>query len=125
MDEIDKLFNLMGIDFNAMVSTMVEDMKENAKKQSPDIPDSFWDSFWGKFRKELDNESPRNFLVDIYKRHFTDDEIAGLIKFYESPLGHKSAKVNQQITQETQAISVSYFESLGKEIAKELIVEDS
>jgi len=131
MDEINKLLNLMEFDLDgmlsAMVENMVENMKEKAEKEYPDIPGSFWNSFRDKFRKDLDNESEslHNLLVDIYKRHFTREEIAGLIKFYESPLGRKLNKDNQQITQEIQAKSVTYFDSLAKEVIEELIEEDS
>ena len=123
MDEINKLFNLMGLDLNAVVSPMLESMAENIRK-NPDIPASFW-KFWDEYRKNPDIESLRNLYVDIYKRHYTQEEIAGLIRFYETPLGRKSTEKNQQITQECQTIGAAYFESLAQEVAEELLAEDS
>jgi hypothetical protein len=121
MDEINKLFNLTGLDVHAVASGMFEYLVENSKETMPDIPASYWD----KYRNSLETESLYNNYVAIYKRHYTDEEIADLIKFYESPLGSKSVKANQQITQETQANAQVYFESLGKAVATELLTEDS
>jgi hypothetical protein len=124
--EINKLFSLMGVDFSAIASTdlepMIESMIGNLQKEFPDfsIPESFWD----KYRKDPDIESLRSLYVAIYNRHYTREEIAGLIAFYESPLGRKSVQVNPQITQETQAVTQAYFESLIKETVEELIAED-
>jgi hypothetical protein len=121
MDETNKLFALTGTDFNVLASTMLESMIQNISEKIPDIPASFWD----KHRRNLDTESLRGSYTDIYKRHFTPQEISGLIKFYESPLGRKAAKCEQQITQEGQAASEAYFNSLVKEVMEELLAEDS
>ena len=121
MNEINKLFDSMGFDFNARVSAMLENLIENIKEKLPDIPDSFWD----KYRKNLDTESLRSIYVDIYKSHYTQEEIAGLITFYESPLGRKSINANSQIAQESQAIYEAYFGSLTKEVNEELLAESS
>jgi hypothetical protein len=121
MSDIIKLFNLLGLDVNSIASEMFEYLVENSKETMPDIPASYWD----KYRNSLDTESLYNNYVAIYKRHYTDGEIADLIRFYESPLGSKSIKANQQITQETQANAQVYFESLGKKVATELLSEDS
>ena len=121
MSEINRLFDLMGLDFNAMASAVLENMIKDLDEKNMNIPASFWD----KYRKNPDSESLRNLYVDIYKRHYTQEEIAGLIKFNESPIGRKSAEVNQQITQESQAISEVYFQSLIKEVVEELLAEDS
>lgn len=126
MNEINKLFDLMGIDINTMASTglenMIENMVNNIKEKFPDthIPESFWD----KYRKNPDTESLRKLLAAIYERHYTQEEIAGLIKFYESPLGRKSVQANAQITQESQANAIAYYESLVQEVVKELIEEE-
>jgi hypothetical protein len=37
--------------------------------------------------------------VDLYSQYFTNDEIKGLIQFYESPVGKKAIQVLPEITQ--------------------------
>jgi hypothetical protein len=41
--------------------------------------------------------------VGIYDKHFTEDEIKGLLQFYGSPLGQKVAVEMPKIGRETQA----------------------
>jgi uncharacterized protein len=39
----------------------------------------------------------------VYAKNFTLEEIQGLVKFYESPLGQRVVKVLPQVIQESQA----------------------
>jgi hypothetical protein len=54
-------------------------------------------------------------VIPIYDRHYTHNEIRGLIKFYESPLGKKMASVRPEITKEGIVVAeqwVRYLEPL-------------
>jgi hypothetical protein len=124
-NEINKLFNMMGLDFSAIASQMLEECIKNAQEQNPDVPESEITSFRDMFRKNMDIEILRNLYVTVYSRHYTLEEILGLIKFYESPLGRKSIQVDQKIFQETQAVTEAYYKSLAKEIFEELMEENS
>ena len=49
------------------------------------MPASYWQGF-------IDASSSQQLLarmVPIYQKHFTADEVGGLLKFYRSPLGKK------------------------------------
>lgn len=51
----------------------------------PCVPASYWQGF-------IDASSSQQLLarmVPIYQKHFTADEVSGLLKFYRSPLGQK------------------------------------
>jgi len=115
----------MGINFNTIVSNWLDVTIKIVTEQHPEIPEADMALFREAIRKNMDIENLRNQYAAIYKRYFTQEEIVGLIKFYESPLGRKSINANQQITQEHQAISVAYFESLQNEVIKELVEENS
>ena len=123
MRGIDKLFSVMEINFNAVAETMRENMIENVKREHPEIPDSEVDAFRDVFNKNADIGSLCGLYADIYERHYTQEEIVGLINYFESPLGRKSVKVNPQITQESIGLSQAYFESLSKEVMEELFEE--
>jgi hypothetical protein len=58
-------------------------------------------------------------LVGIYDKHFTDDEIKGLLQFYGSPLGQKVAAEMPKIGRETQAA----VRVAGTKAAKEALAE--
>jgi uncharacterized protein len=54
------------------------------------------------FQKEFDADAVTGQLVGIYDKHFTDDEIRGLMEFYGSPLGQKVAAEMPKISREAQ-----------------------
>jgi hypothetical protein len=124
--EINKLFSLTGLDFGTIASAMLESGLESVigilQSECPDfhVPESFWD----KYRKNPDTESLRSLYVAIYNRHYTREDIAGLIAFYESPLGCKSRQVETQVAQEIQVATQAYFNSLAFEIGQEMGEED-
>jgi hypothetical protein len=39
-------------------------------------------------------------IIDLYAKHFTHEEILGLISFYQTPLGRKTARALPQLTEE-------------------------
>jgi hypothetical protein len=44
-------------------------------------------------------------LVHVYDKHYSDDEIKGLLQFYGSPLGQKIAAEAPKISREIQEFS--------------------
>jgi hypothetical protein len=64
---------------------------------------AFVNAFAGSYQKKFDVDQVTNQLVLSYDRHFTDDEIKGLLQFYGSPLGQKVAAEMPKINRETQA----------------------
>lgn len=68
-----------------MFSQMNAQMAGVMGQQLPCVPASYWQNF-------VDADGVKQLtdrMVPIYQRHFTADEVAGLLKFYRSPLGQK------------------------------------
>jgi hypothetical protein len=92
---------------------MVQDGANNAIQQSREkilatVPNNdkgqaFVNAFAVSYQKKLDVDQVTEQLVEIYDKHFTDDEIKGLLQFYGSPLGQKVAAEMPKIGRETQA----------------------
>ena len=40
------------------------------------------------------------YMFEVYKKHYTQDELNELIAFYSTPIGKKSAKLQGKLTQE-------------------------
>ena len=91
----------------------VQDGAENAGEQSREklqaaVPNNdkgkaFVKAFATSYQKKFDADQITEQLVGIYDKHFTDDEIKGLLQFYGSPLGQKVAGEMPKINRETQA----------------------
>jgi len=58
----------------------------------------------GSFEKNFDQQRALQQIAAIYDKHFTDDEIKGLLDFYSSPLGQKFAAESPKINKEIQAV---------------------
>jgi hypothetical protein len=65
-----------------------------------DRAQSFAAAYQAEFQKKFDADAVANQLVGIYDKHFTEDEIKGLLEFYGSPLGQKVASEMPKINRE-------------------------
>lgn len=83
----------------------VEQAREKLLATVPDNEkgQAFVNSFADNYQKKFDVEQVTEQLVSIYDKHYTDDEIKGLLQFYGSPLGQKVASEMPKISRETQA----------------------
>ncbi|HKW33878.1 MAG TPA: DUF2059 domain-containing protein [Candidatus Acidoferrum sp.] len=92
---------------------MVQDGADNAVEQSREkllatVPNNqksqaFVNAFATSYQKKFDTDQVTEQLVGIYDKHFTDDEIKGLLQFYGSPLGQRLAGEMPKINREIQA----------------------
>ena len=92
---------------------LVQDGENNAIEQSREkllasVPNNekgqaFVNAFAASYQKKFDVDQITDQLVGIYDKHFTEDEIKGLLQFYGSPLGQKVAAEMPKIGRETQA----------------------
>jgi len=92
---------------------IVQDGADNAIQQSREkllatVPNNdkgkaFVKAFATSYQKKFDTDQITEQLVGIYDKHFTDDEIKGLLQFYGSPLGQKVATEMPKVNRETQA----------------------
>ena len=86
-------------------NTAIEQSREKLLSTVPnnDKGQAFANAFAASYQKKLDVDQVTEQLVAIYDKHFTDDEIKGLLQFYGSPLGQKVAVEMPKIGRETQA----------------------
>jgi len=71
------------------------------------------------YEKKFDVDAVTEQLISVYDKHYTDDEIKGLLQFYGSPLGQKVAGESPKIGREIQE---SIRNSAGK-AAREALQE--
>ena len=81
--QVRQLFEVMHL--NQMFGQMNSQMASAMGQAVPCVPVSYWQNF-------IDASGARQLLsrmVPIYQSHFTAEDITGLLKFYQSPLGQK------------------------------------
>jgi hypothetical protein len=67
-----------------------------------DRAQAFSNNYLANFQKKFDANAVNEELVGIYDKHFSDEEIKGLLEFYGSPLGQKVASELPKINRDVQ-----------------------
>ena len=86
------------------------------KQGNPQVPQKFWDDVM----KEFDAKSMIDLIVPIYDKHLTQDDVKGLIAFYQSPLGRKMTSVMPQIAQESMQVGQQWGMQIAQRVQKRL-----
>lgn len=82
----------------------------------PNVPQKFWE----EFAKEVDANSLIELIVPIYDKHFTHEDVKGLIEFYQTPVGKKLIAVQPLLTQESQQAGEKWGMEIGQKVAERL-----
>lgn len=125
--DIRRLLKLVKVD--ALALQMMDSMTVNVR---PIITNSFppgqyreklVDLFFEKFRSKANPNDLIEMAVPLYDKYFTDEEIKGLIKFYETPVGQKAIATLPQLTAALQENGRAWGERLGRESMVEVMAE--
>jgi uncharacterized protein len=81
------------------------------------------EAFFVKFREKFNVQRMINLAVPIYDKYFSHEEVKGLIKFYETPLGQKSISVLPQLTAELMSEGRQVGEEAGRQSMMEALAE--
>ncbi|WP_232823488.1 DUF2059 domain-containing protein [Dyella sp. C9] len=82
-DQVRQLLDVVGV--GKMLAQMNSQAVTTLQQSMPCVSPDFWQNY-------MDANQTQLFigrLVPVYQRHFTADELEGLLKFYRSPLGQK------------------------------------
>jgi uncharacterized protein len=98
-------------------ATLVATVPSNERGQQ------FVNSFISDYQKKFSADGVTSRMVGIYDKHFTDDEIKGLLQFYGSPLGQKFAAELPKITTEILAADRAEGTRVAREVLQDLQTE--
>jgi hypothetical protein len=99
-----------------------DQFRENLQASVPasDRGQQFVNAFIQDYKTKFNAEDATAQLVAIYDRHFTQDDIKGLLQFYGSPLGQKFAAEMPKINGEMQVANRAFSTRIAKEVLKDL-----
>jgi hypothetical protein len=102
-------------------NTAIEQSREKLLATVPNNEQgqAFVNAFAASYEKKFDVDQVTDQLVAVYDKHYTDDEIRGLLQFYGSPLGQKVAAEMPKINREIQAA----VRAAGSKAARESLAE--
>jgi len=103
-------------------NTAIEQSREKLLATVPnnDKGQAFLNAFAASYQKKFDVDQVSAQLVGIYDKHFSEDEIKGLLQFYGSPLGQKVAAEMPKIGRETQAATRAASGKAAKDALAEM-----
>jgi hypothetical protein len=125
--DIRKLMDLMGsaAAVNQVISQMEKSIKPLMTSALPpgDYRDKLVDLFFEKFHARLDVQQLLDQAIPVYDKYLSEDDIKGLIQFYSTPLGEKTAHVLPMISAEMQAAGGKWGQDLGRQCMLEVLSE--
>jgi hypothetical protein len=108
-EQLQSVANESTAQYREKLSASVKNVADDSKRQELITVAS------GSFQKNFDQQRAMQQIAGIYDKHFTDDEIKGLLDFYSSPLGQKFAAESPKINKEIQAVQASATNSATRE----------
>lgn len=102
--------------FLSGVSPMLERMATNGIPAS--VIDEIRKAVGDFFDKQIDFQEIRTKSAEIYKSEFSEDDLKGLVAFYNSPLGKKVVEKTPVIAQKTAQFAQQQLAVKGPELQK-------
>jgi hypothetical protein len=84
------------------------------------LPPLAQDDFEREFLAAADVKEFVNLLVPIYERHFSDEDLDGLLAFYRSPIGGRLIKALPLVSAEARKAGEEWGEELGKKVGRKI-----
>jgi hypothetical protein len=125
--DIRRLMDLAGT--AALVSQMMSGTENNIKPLMTsslppgDYREKVIELFFEKFHANADPHQILDMAVPSYDKYYTHEEIKGLIRFYETPLGQKMIAVLPKMMGELQLAGQKWGEALGRDCMNEVLTE--
>jgi len=110
--------NKMGDNISAALTNQVHQVISRAIP--PEQVQKFMDDFGKAYGQAAPSSAVNDAVVPIYARHFSTEDIQGLIAFYESPLGQRVVKNMPAVTQESEQAGIQLDQKAAIEVLKGL-----
>jgi hypothetical protein len=124
---IRKLFEVMGTKdaMRQVIANMSATVKPLLESSLPagEYRAQLIDLFFQRLQVKLRVDDLLEIAIPIYDKHFSLEDIEGLTKFYETPLGKKATSVLPQVLLEAQTAGKKLGEQMGRESMIEVLEE--
>lgn len=124
---IRRLFSVQGTkdSMSRVMTGMTSNMKPILESSLPpgEYRAQLIELFLQRFQSKISVDRMLELAIPVYDKYFSLEEIEGLTKFYETPLGKKAASVLPQVVLETQSAGSKLGEEVGRESMLEVLAE--
>jgi uncharacterized protein len=124
---IRRLFSVQGTkdSMSQVMTSMTSNMKPILESSLPpgEYRAQLIELFLQRFQSKMSVDRMLELAIPVYDKYFSLEEIEGLTKFYETPLGKKAVSVLPQVILETQSAGSKLGEEVGRESMMEVLAE--
>ncbi len=114
MGAIQKLLEITGT--TDIAKQVIAQSIDQYRQMYPKVPDDQW----SKLRGAVNENGLTERLAPLYEKHFSYDEIQGMLTFYETALGKKLLQSMPELMQATDQVSRQWGKELGNQIVDHL-----
>lgn len=125
--DIRRLLDVVGT--KGLVKQLMDSMEKNLKPMMVNsLPPGHYrnrlvELFFEKFETKADPQQLIDMAVPGYDKYLSDEEIKGLISFYQTPLGQKALAVLPKLSMELQSQGSKWGQELGRQCMLEVLAE--
>lgn len=127
--DIRRLLELTGA--KSMVSQVMTSMESSIKPlmmnslPPGDYREKLVDLFFQEFQSRADVQIPQllDAAVPVYDKYFSDEDIKGLIHFYETAVGQKAISLMPKISVELQSQGTKLGETIGRDAMLKVLAD--
>ena len=103
----------------------MEQFRASITESQPDNPRAkqFVDAFQTRFQKHFDPNALTEKVVPIYDKYLSEEDVKGLLDYYNSPLGQRMLKALPEVARESQAAGFALGQKAAQETLEELKAE--
>ena len=101
--------------FKSGISTMIGSFKN----MNASVPDEFWKEFEAEFSSTSMDDLVAQ-LSPVFQKHLTEDDLKGIIAFYNSPTGKKLAEKTPGIMQDSMQAGRVWGEAIAMKVMQKL-----
>ena len=108
-----------------LMKSGMEQFRANITESQPDNPRAkqFADDFQARFQKHFDPHTLSERVVPIYDKYLSNEDVKGLLDYYNSPLGQRMLKALPEVARESQAAGFELGQKAAQETLEELKAE--
>jgi hypothetical protein len=125
--DIRQLMELIGM--KGIVTRMMGNLEQNMRpifvRSLPpgEYRERLVELFFEKFHANSDPEHILNIVIPVYARNFSDNDIKGLIQFFQTPLGKKWVSLQPKLESEVTPAARAWGAEVGRESMKQVLEE--
>lgn len=115
---IREMFRLTEVDKN--MKMMLSALLDNFHQMRPEVPQEYWEYV----KANVTMDTLIEISVEVYDRHFTVEELEGILKFYKTDIGQALIKKQPLVSRELALAGMEWGQEWGERLLLDYMEDD-